>query len=64
VIHDPRSIDHELDHLTKDLELMSSRRKQVKPFLQEHHDRIQALFDKHPRLSCADLGPQIHALSA
>ena len=63
VIHGPRSIDQELDHLTKDLELTENQRKQVKPLLQEHHDRIQALFDKNPSLSREDLGPQIHAIS-
>jgi hypothetical protein len=31
--------------------------------LQEHHDKIQALFDKNPSLSGLDLGPQIHAIS-
>src|SRR5580700_11383193 len=62
-IHGPRSIDQELDHLTKDLELTENQRKQVKPLLQEHHDRIQALFDKNPSLSREDLGPQIHAIS-
>jgi Spy/CpxP family protein refolding chaperone len=50
-IHGPRSIDQELDHLTKDLELTAKQRKQIRPLLQEHHDRIQALFDKNPRLS-------------
>jgi len=62
-IHGPRSIDQELDHLTKDLELTPNQRKQVRPLLQEHHDRIQALLDKNPSLSRQDLGPQIHAIS-
>ena len=62
-IHGPRSIDQELDHLTKDLELTANQRKQIRPLLQEHHDRIQALFDKNPKLSRQDLGPQIHAIS-
>jgi Spy/CpxP family protein refolding chaperone len=62
-IHGPRSIDQELDHLTKDLELTANQRKQIRPLLQEHHDRIQALFDKNPRLSRETLGPQIHAIS-
>jgi len=62
-IHGPRSIDQELDHLTKDLELTASQRKQVRPLLQEHHDKIQALFDRNPRLSREALGPQIHAIS-
>jgi Spy/CpxP family protein refolding chaperone len=62
-VHGPRSIDQELDHLTKDLELTPEQRKQVRPLLQEHHDRIQALLDKNPKLSRQDLGPQIHAIS-
>jgi Spy/CpxP family protein refolding chaperone len=62
-IHGPRSIDPELDHLTKDLELTPSQRKQVKPLLDELHDKIQALFDNNPKLSRQNLGPQIHAIS-
>jgi Spy/CpxP family protein refolding chaperone len=62
-IHTPRSIDQELDHLTKDLELTPKQRKQIRTLLVDHHDRIQALFDKNPRLSRQDLGPQIHAIS-
>jgi protein CpxP len=62
-IHGPRSIDQELDHLTKDLELTANQRKQIRPLLQEHHDRIQVLFDESPKLSREELGPQIHAIS-
>jgi protein CpxP len=62
-IHGRRSIDQELDHLTKDLELTPNQRKQIRPLLEEHHDRIQALFDKNPGVSRKDLGPQIHAIS-
>ena len=62
-IHGPRSIDQELDHLTKDLELTSNQRKQIRPLLEEHHDKIQALLDNNPKLSRQDLGPQIHAIS-
>jgi Spy/CpxP family protein refolding chaperone len=62
-IHGPRSIDQELDHLTKDLELTADQRKQIRPLLQEHHDKIQALLDNNPKLSRQDLGPQIHAIS-
>ena len=62
-IHGLRSIDQELDHLTKDLELTGQQRKQVRPLLEEHHDRIQALLDRNPSISRADLGPQIHAIS-
>jgi Spy/CpxP family protein refolding chaperone len=50
-------------HLTKDLELTPNQRKQVRPLLQEHHDKIQALLDKNPTRSRQDLGPQIHAIS-
>jgi Spy/CpxP family protein refolding chaperone len=62
-IHTPRSMDDELDHLTKELELTEKQRKQIRPLLQEHHDKIQALFDKNPTLSRQALGPQIHAIS-
>ena len=62
-IHGPRSIDQELDHLTKDLELTAKQRKQIRPLLLEHHDRIQALLDRNPKVSRQDLAPQIHAIS-
>ena len=62
-IHGPRSMDQELDHLTKELELTAKQRQQIIPLLQAHHDRIQALLDKNPQLSRKDLGPQIHAIS-
>ena len=62
-IHGPRSIDQELDHLTKDLELTADQRKQIRPLLELHHDRIQALLDKNPSVSRQELGPQIHAIS-
>jgi Spy/CpxP family protein refolding chaperone len=62
-IHGPRSIDQELDHLTKDLELTANQRKQVRPLVEKHHDRLQALFDRNPGVSRKDLGPQIHAIS-
>jgi Spy/CpxP family protein refolding chaperone len=62
-IHGPRSIDQELDHLTKELELTQKQRKQIRPLLDEHHDKIQVLLDKNPTLSRQALGPQIHAIS-
>jgi Spy/CpxP family protein refolding chaperone len=62
-IHSPQSIDQELARLTKDLELTPQQQQQVRPLLQEHHDRIQALLDKNPTASRQDLGPQIHAIS-
>jgi hypothetical protein len=61
--HTPQSIDQELARLTKDLELTPEQRKQVRPLLQEHHDRIQSLFDKNPASSRQELAPQIHAIS-
>lgn len=62
-IHGPRSIEQELDRLTKDLELTPEQQKQVRPLLQEHHDKIQALLDKNPTLTRRELAPQIHAIS-
>jgi len=62
-IRGPQLIDQQLDRLTKDLELTPDQRKQVRPLIEEHHDRIQALLDKNPKLSRQDLGPQIHAIS-
>jgi periplasmic protein CpxP/Spy len=62
-IHTPQSIDQKLASLTKDLELTPEQQRQVRPLLQEHHDRIQALLDKNPKASRQELGPQIHAIS-
>jgi hypothetical protein len=62
-IHTPQSIDQELAHLTKDLALTPGQQQQVRPLLQEHHDRIQALLDKSPTASRQELAPQIHAIS-
>ncbi|HEY2235432.1 MAG TPA: hypothetical protein VGK01_18320 [Candidatus Angelobacter sp.] len=62
-IHTPQSIDQELARLTKDLELTTEQQKQVRPILDEHHDRIQALFDKNPAASRQELAPEIHTIS-
>jgi hypothetical protein len=62
-IHTPRSIDQELARLKSDLELTPEQQQQVRPLLEEHHDRIQALLDKNPNASRQELGPQIHAIS-
>jgi ribosome recycling factor len=62
-IHTPQSIDEKLTQLAKDLELSAEQQKQVRPLLQEHHDRIQALLDKNPKASRQELAPQIHAIS-
>jgi hypothetical protein len=61
--HTPQSIDQELARLTKDLELTPKQRQQVRPLLEKHHDRIQALLDKNPTASRQELGSQIHAIS-
>jgi periplasmic protein CpxP/Spy len=62
-IHTPQSIDQELARLTKELELTPEQQQQVRPLLEQHHDRIQALFDKNPTSSRQQLAPQIHAIS-
>jgi hypothetical protein len=62
-IQHAQSIDQKLAQLTKGLELIPEQRQQVRPLLQEHHDKIQALFDKNPTASRQELGPQIHAIS-
>ena len=62
-IHSPQSIDQELARLTKDLELTPEQQHQVRPLLQEHHDRIQTLLDKNPTASRQELAQQIHAIS-
>jgi hypothetical protein len=62
-IDTPQSIGQELARLSKDLELTPQQQQQVRPLLQEHHDRIQALLDKNPNASRQELGPQIHAIS-
>ncbi len=62
-IHTPQSIDQELARLTKDLELTPEQQQKVRPLLEEHHDRIQALLDKNPTASRQELAPQIHAIS-
>ena len=62
-LHTPQSIDQKLAQVTKDLELTLEQQKQVRPLLQEHHDRIQALLDKNPKASRQELAPQIHAIS-
>jgi DNA anti-recombination protein RmuC len=55
--------DQELDHLTKELDLTADQRRQIIPLLQQHHDRIQTLFDRNPTLSRQALAEQIHAVS-
>ena len=62
-IHTPQSIDQELARLTKDLELTPKQQQQVRPLLDEHHNKIQALLDKNPAASRQALGPQTHAIS-
>jgi hypothetical protein len=63
LIHTPQSIDQKLAQLTKDLELTPKQQQQVRPLLQVHHDKIQAVLDKNPTASRQELAPQIHAIS-
>jgi periplasmic protein CpxP/Spy len=62
-IQTPQSSDQELARLTEDLKLTAEQQQQVRPLLEEHHDRIQAVLDKNPTASRQELGPQIHAIS-
>jgi protein CpxP len=62
-IHGAQSLDQELARLTKDLELTPEQQHQVRPLLEDHHDRIQSLLDKNPKASRQELAPQIHAIS-
>lgn len=62
-IHTPQSIDQELARLIDDLELTPEQQQQIRPLLEEHHDKIQALLDKNPTASRPELAPQIHAIS-
>ena len=62
-IHTPQSIDQELARLTRDLDFTPAQQQQVRPLLEEHHDRIQTLLDENPTASRQELGPQIHAVS-
>jgi hypothetical protein len=62
-IHTPQSIDQKLAQLTKDLQLTPEQQRQVRPLLEEHHDKIQALLDKNPKASRQELASQIHAIS-
>jgi periplasmic protein CpxP/Spy len=62
-IHTPQSIDQELARLTKELELTPEQQQEIRPLLVEHHDKIQAVFDKNPTASRQELAPQIHSIS-
>jgi hypothetical protein len=59
----PRTIDQEMNHLTKELQLTPAEQKKIMPLLLEHRQRIQALFDQHPSIPREALRPQIHAIS-
>ena len=62
-IHTPQSIDQEVTRLTKDLQLTPEQQHQVRPLLEEHHNKIQTLLDKNPTASRQELASQIHAIS-
>jgi hypothetical protein len=59
----PRTIDQEMNHLVKELQLTTAEQKKITPLLLEHRQRIQALFDQHPSIPREALRPQIHAIS-
>jgi hypothetical protein len=59
----PRTIDQEMNHLTKELELTPAEQSAIMPLLLEHRQRIQALFDQHPSTPRQALMTQIHAIS-
>ena len=59
----PRTIDQEMNHLVKELQLTTAEQKKIMPLLLEHRQRIQALFDQHPSIPREALRPQIHAIS-
>jgi hypothetical protein len=61
--HAPRTIDQELDHLTKELELTPAQQKEIGPLLQQHQQEIQTLIDKNPTVPRAALSTQIHGIS-
>src|SRR5258707_7057623 len=61
-VHTPQSIDQKLASLTKDLDLTPEQQQKVRPLLQEHHDKIQAVLDKNPNASRQELALQIHAI--
>lgn len=59
----PRTIDQEMNHLTKELELTPNEQEEIRPLLLEHRQRIQALFDRRPSIPREALMTQIHAIS-
>jgi hypothetical protein len=59
----PRTIDQEMNHLVKELQLTTAEQKKIMPLLLEHRQRIQALFDQHPSIPREALRPQIDAIS-
>jgi hypothetical protein len=62
-IHTFQSIEQELVRLTKELKLTPEQQQQIRPLLEAHHDKIQALFDKNASASRQELALQIHAIS-
>jgi uncharacterized phage-like protein YoqJ len=58
-----RTVDQEMEHLTKELELTPAEQREIRPLLLEHRQRIQVLFDQHPSTPREALRTQIHAIS-
>jgi hypothetical protein len=61
--HAPRTIDQELDHLTRELELTPTQQKEIRPLLLQHQQEIQTLIDKNPSAPREALSTQIHGIS-
>jgi hypothetical protein len=59
----PRTVDQEMNHLTRELELTPAEQTEIMPLLLEHRQRIQALFDQNPSTPREALRAQIHAIS-
>jgi hypothetical protein len=62
-IHARLSVESQLARLTKDLDLTPAQQPQVLQLLEQHRDKIQALFDANPGLPRDALTPRIHAIS-
>jgi hypothetical protein len=63
-IRGSRSVEQKLDDLTRVLRLTASQRREVLPVLNEHRDKVQALFNEYPALSRQDLAPQINVIGS
>ena len=59
-----RSIDQQVQRLTKDLDLTPEQQVKVRQLAKEHNDRIQQILDTTPdTLTYQDFQRQVHAIS-